>query len=111
MAENPDETLPRGLLFFLQRQTHVSQQEQGVRDSVLPEYRLAQQPPRGLGSERVDRLVRRREQSIKTQFGGGVAETSRVGAAQQLRSRGVDQLQDVFAVKGKQRCDHDLENA
>jgi len=46
VSQDPDETLPCGLLFFLKRQAHVGEKQQGMRHPILAENRFAQQPAR-----------------------------------------------------------------
>ncbi len=56
-------------------------------------------------------LVGRGEQIFQAQFARGAAEAAGMGQAQQLDAGVVDQLQQVVAVKGKQRRVHDFKNA
>src|ERR1035437_6031680 len=56
-------------------------------------------------------LIRRSQQRLQSQFGGGVPKAARIRKSQQLSSSGVHQLQQVFAIERKQRRVHHLKNA
>ncbi len=59
----------------------------------------------------MNRLVGGGEQVVEAQFVRSVAEASCQRTTEELRAGVVDQLQEVFAIKGKERRVHDLENA
>ena len=111
VAEHADQPLPGDLFLFLQGQAHVGQQKQRMGHTVLAEGRLAQQPARGLGAERVNGLVGGGEQIFKAQFARGAAKAAGVRQAEQAEARIVHQLQQPVAVKGEQRRVHDLKDA
>ncbi len=111
VAKHANQSLPGCLLFFLKRQTHIGQEQQGVRHTILAKRRLTQQPPRRSAAEGVDALVRRRQQHFESEFASCMAETARVGEAEKLDAGVVHQLQQVFAIECEQRGVHDLEYA
>jgi hypothetical protein len=59
----------------------------------------------------VDALVGRGKQIFEAQFARCVAKTAGIGQGQQLDAGVVDQLEQIFAVEGKQRRVHHLKDA
>jgi hypothetical protein len=59
----------------------------------------------------VNALVGRGKQVFETQFARGVSKAAGVGQAKQFDAGVVDQLQQIFAIEGKQRRVHHFENA
>ena len=80
--EHPDEALPRGLFFFSQWLTDISEQKKKVRRTILPEDGLAQQPTVRLGTKGMNALIGRSKQAFKAQFAGRAAEAAGVWQAE-----------------------------
>src|SRR5579871_622910 len=111
VPKNPDEPLPRGLLFFAQRLAYVGQQQQSVRRTLLPKGGFAQEPAIGPVAKGMPALIRRGKQALKPKLLRGTAEASGMRNAQQLHARFVDELKHVLAVEGIERRVHDLKDA
>ena len=112
VAQYADQALPCRLLFFLQRQADVGQQQKRVRHAVLAESGFAQKPSRGLGAKGVNALIGGGQKIVEPQFARRCARSiARRGRPSSLRPGVVHQLQKVFAVKGEERRVHDFENA
>jgi hypothetical protein len=91
------------------RLTSASKQQR-VGRAVLAEDGLAQQPARAV-RRRSEWSGRARQAVFQAQFARAAAEAAGMGQAQQLDAGVVDQLEQVFAVEGKQRRVHHFEDA